>query len=69
MGNERYTISDMLRDAEENATYERPEFPDDKRCILGSLPMPEVRRAPLPRRIRYGVASALRSLANKIEGN
>jgi len=67
MGNERYTISDMLRDAEDS--YTQREFPDDKRCILGSLPMPEVRRAPLHRRIRYGVANVLHRLANKIEGN
>lgn len=62
-----YTINDMLRDAE--GSYEQHEFPVEQHFILADIAIPEVRRAPLHRRIRYGVASALRSLANKIERN
>jgi len=69
MGNERYTLNDAIREATENETYEQHEFPDNYQCALGRIPMPEVRRAPLHRRIRYGVANVLHRLADKIEGN
>lgn len=64
-----YTMNDAIRDAAASGDYVQHEFPTEQRCILGSLKLPEVRRAPLRVRIRYAVADALHRLADKIERN